>query len=132
MILNKGRGNGRRVLKPETVDLMSRNHIGDLLVTRFTSAIPAFVNDLDLHPDVPKKWGLGWMINEAQTPEGRSAGSLGWVGTANTYYWIDPARDVAGVILMQLLPFADPDCLDVFAAFERSIYATLDARSHAA
>ena len=44
----------------------------------------------------------------------------------------DPARDVAGVILMQLLPFADPDCLDVFAAFERSIYATLDARSHAA
>jgi len=77
---------------------MGRNHIGDLLVTRFTSAIPAFVNDLDLHPDIPKKWGLGWMINEAQTPEGRSAGSLAWVGTANTYYWIDPARDVAGVI----------------------------------
>jgi CubicO group peptidase (beta-lactamase class C family) len=132
MILNKGRGNGLQVLKPETVDLMSRNHIGDLLVTRFTSAIPAFVNDLDLHPDIPKKWGLGFMINEAQTPEGRSAGSLAWVGTANTYYWIDPARDVAGVILMQLLPFADPDCLDIFAAFERSIYATLDARSRAA
>jgi CubicO group peptidase (beta-lactamase class C family) len=132
MILNKGRGNGLQVLKPETVDLMGRNHIGDLLVTRFTSAIPAFVNDLDLYPDIPKKWGLGWMINEAKTPEGRSAGSLAWVGTANTYYWIDPARDVAGVILMQLLPFADPECLDVFAAFERSIYATLDARSHAA
>jgi len=93
---------------------MGRNHIGDLLVTRFTSAIPAFVNDLDLHPDIPKKWGLGWMINEAQTPEGRSAGSLAWVGTPIRTTGSNPARDVAGVILMQLLPFADPDCLECF------------------
>ena len=42
-----------------------------------------------------------------QDAEGRSAGSLAWAGLANTYYWIDPARDVTGVILMQLLPFAD-------------------------
>jgi CubicO group peptidase (beta-lactamase class C family) len=132
MILNKGRGNGRQLLKPETVDLMGRNHIGDLLVPRFTSAVPALSNDLDLYPDMPKKWGLGFLINTVRSPEGRSAGSLAWAGIANGYYWIDPARDVAGVIQMQLVPFADPDCLDVFAAFERSIYATLDARSHAA
>jgi hypothetical protein len=67
------------------------------------------------------------MINTAMTPEGRSAGSLAWAGLANTYFWIDPDRDVAGVILMQLLPFADSHCLEAFAGFERGIYAGLDA-----
>ena len=62
-----------------------------------------------------KKWGLGFLINTAKTPEGRSPGSLAWAGLANTYFWIDPARNVAGVILMQLLPFADAKCLEAFA-----------------
>ena len=53
--------------------------------------------------------------------------SLAWAGLANTYFWIDPARNVAGVILMQLLPFADGLCLEAFAGFERGIYAGLDA-----
>ena len=42
-----------------------------------------------------KKWGLSFMINTAKTPEGRSAGSLAWAGLANTYFWIDPARNVS-------------------------------------
>ena len=66
-----------------------------------------YTNDVDLYPDMVKKWGLSFLINTAKTPEGRSAGSLAWAGLANTYFWIDPARNVAGVILMQLLPFAD-------------------------
>ena len=74
-----------------------------------------------------KKWGLSFMINTAQTLEGRSPGSLAWAGLANTYYWIDPARDVTGVILMQVLPFADGPCLEAFAGFERGVYAGLDA-----
>jgi len=45
---------------------------------------------------------------------------------ANTYFWIDPSRDVAGVILMQLLPFGDGKCLEAFAGFERGVYAGLD------
>jgi CubicO group peptidase (beta-lactamase class C family) len=74
-----------------------------------------------------KKWGLSFMINTGKTPEGRSPGSLAWVGLANTYFWIDPARDVTGVILMQLLPFADKTCLETFAGFESGVYAGLDA-----
>ena len=66
-----------------------------------------YTNDVDLYPDMVKKWGLSFLINTAKTPEGRSAGSLAWAGLANTYFWIDPARNVTGVILMQLLPFAD-------------------------
>jgi methyl acetate hydrolase len=132
MILNKGRGNGNEVLKPETVALMGQNHIGDLNMTRMTSAIPFATNDVDLYPDMAKKWGLSFLINTERTPEGRSPGSLAWAGLANTYYWIDPARDVTGVILMQLLPFADKKCLETFAGFERGVYAGLDAAQQAA
>ena len=64
-----------------------------------------------------------------KTPEGRSPGSLAWAGLANTYFWIDPVRNVSGVILMQLLPFVDQKCLEAFAGFERGIYAGLDAGS---
>jgi CubicO group peptidase (beta-lactamase class C family) len=132
MILNKGRSNGAQVLKPETVATMGQNHIGDLSMGKMTSAVAFATNDVDLYPGMTKKWGLSFLINTAQTPEGRSPGSLAWAGLANTYYWIDPARDVTGVILMQLLPFADGKCLEAFAGFERGVYAGLDAGQKAA
>ena len=132
MILNKGRGNGNQLLKPETVALMGQNHIGDLTMGKMTTAIGWATNDVDLYPDIVKKWGLSFLINTAKTPEGRSAGSLAWAGLANTYFWIDPARNAAGVILMQLLPFADKKCLEAFAGFERGVYAELDAGQKAA
>jgi CubicO group peptidase (beta-lactamase class C family) len=120
------------VLKPETVAMMGQNHIGELNMGKMTTAIGWATNDVDLYPDMVKKWGLSFLINTAKTPEGRSAGSLAWAGLANTYFWIDPASDVAGVILMQLLPFADGKCLEAFAGFERGIYAGLDASQKAA
>jgi CubicO group peptidase (beta-lactamase class C family) len=132
MILNKGRGNGNQLLKPETVEQMGRNNIGDLTMGKMPTALPPYTNDVDLYPDIVKKWGLSFMINTAKTPEGRSAGSLAWAGLANTYFWIDPARNVSGVILMQLLPFADGKALETFAGFERGIYAGLDAGQKAA
>jgi methyl acetate hydrolase len=132
MILGKGRGNGNQVLKPETVALMSQNNIGDLTMGKMTTVAPMYTNDVDLYPDIVKKWGLSFLINTAKTPEGRSAGSLAWAGLANTYFWIDPARNVSGVILMQLLPFADGKCLEAFAGFERGVYAGLDAGQKAA
>ena len=132
MILNRGRGNGNEVLKPETVALMGQNHIGDLTVTKMNSALPDFTNDVDLYPDMAKKWGLSFLINTVKTPEGRSPASLAWAGLANTYFWIDPARDIAGVILMQLLPFADGKCLEAFAGFESGVYAGLDTTQKAA
>jgi CubicO group peptidase (beta-lactamase class C family) len=129
MILNKGKGSGNQVLKPETVAMMGQNHIGELTMTRMTSAVAFATNDVDLYPDMVKKWGLSFLITTEGTPEGRSPGSLAWAGLANTYYWIDPARDVTGVILMQVLPFADGKCLEAFAGFERGVYAGLDAGS---
>jgi CubicO group peptidase (beta-lactamase class C family) len=132
MILNNGRGNGNQVLKPETVAMMGQNHIGELNMTRMTSAVAFATNDIDLYPGMVKKWGLSFVINTAKTPEGRSPGSLAWVGLANTYFWIDPSRDVTGVILMQVLPLADKKCLEAFAGFESGVYAGLDATQQAA
>jgi methyl acetate hydrolase len=127
MILNRGRGNRNEVLRPETVAMMGQNHIGELTMTKLTSAVAFATNDVDLYPDIVKKWGLSFLITTAMTPEGRSPGSLAWGGLANTYFWIDPSRDVTGVILMQVLPFIDPKCMEAFAGFERGVYAGLDS-----
>jgi methyl acetate hydrolase len=132
MILNKGRGNGNQVLKPETVAMMGQNHIGELTIPKMTSAVAFATNDVDLFPGILKKWGLSFLINTAKTPEGRSPGSLAWAGLANTYFWIDPSRDVSGVILMQVLPFVDNKCIEAFTGFERGVYAGLDAAQKAA
>jgi methyl acetate hydrolase len=125
MILNQGRIDGRRLLKPGTVQQMRENQMGATNVRLLKTAIPAYSNDVEFFPGMVKKWGLGFMINTEQVPGGRSAGSLTWAGLGNTYFWIDPARNIAGVIMMQLVPFADGKALDVYAKFERAVYASL-------
>jgi CubicO group peptidase (beta-lactamase class C family) len=54
---------------------------------------------------------------------GRSSGSLACAGLGNTYFWIDPGKGVAGVVLMQLLPFAYQKALDLLDGFETAVYA---------
>jgi CubicO group peptidase (beta-lactamase class C family) len=132
IILNKGTLEGNRVLKPETVAMMAKNHIGELNMGKMPAAIPQVTNDVDLYPDQDKKWGLSFMINTQRTAEGRSAGSLAWAGLANTYYWIDPTRNVGGMILTQLFPFADKTVLGLFSEFERAVYEALDGMKRAA
>ena len=128
MFLHAGRsGSGTQVLRPETVAEMSKNQMGDLNVTAIKSADPASSRDAEFFPGMVKKWSTAFMINTADAPTGRSAGSLAWAGLGNTYFWIDPKRRVAGVILMQLLPFGDPDALDAFSQFERATYEALQS-----
>jgi methyl acetate hydrolase len=123
MILHGGTWNGAQVLKPETVALMSRNHIGETKIRTLTSTSPAVSHDLDMTGGEPAHWGLSWQINPRAGPNGRSAGSLAWAGVANCYYWADPDARVAGVLLTQLMPFEDPHALALFADFERAVYA---------
>ena len=125
MFLHEGRHNGAQVLEPETVRLMVRNHIGDLDVRLLETAMPPYSNDAEFFPGMIKKWGLGFMISAESVPGGRTAGSLAWAGLGNTYFWIDPGEGVAGVILTQLIPFADPKVLELFAQFETAVYAAL-------
>ncbi len=126
MFLNDGRpADGAQVLKPETVQLMAENAIGELNVRLLQTAMPASSNDAEFFPGMVKKWGLGFMITTEAVPGGRAAGSLAWAGLGNTYFWIDPRNSVAGVILMQLLPFADTKALALFDRFEKAVYAAL-------
>jgi CubicO group peptidase (beta-lactamase class C family) len=127
MLLNQGRFNGAQLLRPETVALMGRNQIGDINAGILKTAMPQRSNDVDFFPGIPCKWGLGYMINTEPGPNGRSAGSLTWAGLYNTYYWIDPQKRVAGVILTQILPFADHKAVKLYGEFESAVYDALKA-----
>jgi methyl acetate hydrolase len=125
LILNDGRVNGRAVIKPETIRLMTTNAIGDLTVQPLKTVVPHLSHDAEFFPGMRKKWSTGFMISTDFVPGGRSAGSLAWAGLGNTYFWIDPVKGIAGVILMQLLPFADPKALALLDEFEKTVYASL-------
>ena len=88
------------------------------------TSIHPFSNDASFYPGMPLKWGLSFLINTEDTPEGRSAGSLAWAGLANSYYWIDPVKNVTGVMATQLFPFADVEALALFQEFETAVYAS--------
>jgi CubicO group peptidase (beta-lactamase class C family) len=122
MVLNGGALDGTRVLKPETVALMMQNHIGALNVQPLKTVHPELSNDADFFPGMTKKWGLTWLINTEDVPDRRSAGSLAWAGLFNTYYWLDPRRQIAGVLLTQILPFADATVLRLLDDFETAVY----------
>jgi len=124
-ILNRGAANGQRILKPQTVDLMSTNQMGDCRVCALETAMPPLSNDAEFFPGMPKTWGLSFMINTEQAPTGRSAGSLAWAGLANSYFWIDPAKGVGGAYATQILPFVDKKSLPLFFEFERAVYESL-------
>ena len=120
-IMHGGILNGVRVLRPETVAAMSRNNMGDLVCNPMKTAIPRATNDVDFVDGM--KWGLSFLINPEPMPGGRSAGSLAWAGLANSYYWIDPVRKLAGVYATQVLPFYDAKAVAAFTAFESAVYA---------
>ena len=122
MLLNRGQFGTRRILNPETVDLMWRNHIGDIEVTRMETLDPITTHDFEVYPGARKRWGLGAMITLDPGPNGRSAGSQAWGGIANSYFWLDPVKRITGLMITQILPFGDPIALDLMGEFERGVY----------
>ncbi|HLZ06024.1 MAG TPA: serine hydrolase domain-containing protein [Bradyrhizobium sp.] len=126
-LLNGGSLRGTTLLKPETVALMSENQIGDLEAGIMKTTNPALSSDVDFFPHVRKRWSFGHMMTLDPVAGGRKAGSLTWAGLLNTYYWIDPASGIAGVIMMQVLPFADAPALKLYRAFERGVYHAIKA-----
>ena len=126
-LMQGGAIDGVRVLRPETVALMGENQIGDIRVGVLRTTQPDLSNDVDLFHDITCKWGFGHLINMDAIPNARSAGSLTWGGLFNTYYWIDPAKRIAGVFMTQVLPFADVRALRIYRQFERGIYLVMKA-----
>ena len=127
MLLNGGSGNGVRLLKSETVAEMNKNHTGNIPAGIMKTQNPGLSNDVDLFPGAQIRWGLGYMLNMQPGPNGRSAGTVSWGGIYNTYYWLDPSKRVTGLIMTQILPFADTRALKVYGQFERGVYEALKA-----
>ena len=122
MFLNGGELDGARILSAQSVTAMGQNHIGTVGVPALKSAMPERSEDFSFIADGRDKWGLGFLITADAAAEKRSAGSLSWGGINNTYYWLDPARGITGVIMMQFLPFADHRALAAYDTFERGVY----------
>ena len=126
MLLNGGTLEGARVLKAGTVALMGHNHIGAVSVPALKSALPRSA-DFTFVADGRDKFGLGYLITVDQAQGKRSPGSLSWGGINNTFFWIDPTRGIAGVIMMQFLPFVDAGAMAVHDVFERGAYQLVNA-----
>ena len=124
MMLAGGTLDGVRILAPETVAQMGRNHLdAGVAVQTMVSSNPAQSLDADFFPEQTQLWGLGFLLNTVPTASGRSPGGMCWAGLANLYFFIDPARGLAGMVSTQTLPFADPRILDVLWRFESALYA---------
>ena len=124
-ILNGGALDGNRILSPTTVELMGRNHIGDISIGEIFTAMPQLSNDCHLHPGIDLKWGLSFILNVQATPEGRAPGTMAWAGLPNAYYWIDRKSGVTVVIATQIMPFWDAPVRTMCDTFERLVYQHL-------
>jgi CubicO group peptidase (beta-lactamase class C family) len=124
MFLRNGQGAGDvRILRAETVDLMTKNHVGEMSAGKLKSMTPATSSDMDVHPGHTDGFGYGFLINAEDYDGGRSAGSLAWAGIDNTFFWIDPHRHLCALIMMQFLPFCDAEAVAVLRDFEHAIYS---------
>ncbi|WCL54978.1 serine hydrolase domain-containing protein [Gimibacter soli] len=83
MMLNGGELDGVRILKPETVALMTENHL--------PPSIPSI-------SDVGQQVGFG--IDFAV-----KGGEFYWSGMANTFFWVDRDHDVVAIVLTNYVPF---------------------------
>jgi len=91
-LLNGGALNGKRVLSPKSVELMTTNHIGDLLGTA-------------------EGFGLGFSVVRDLGARGQlgSVGEFGWGGAYHSTYWVDPQEELVVVYLTQVIPASGLD-----------------------
>ncbi|GEL18978.1 serine hydrolase domain-containing protein [Pseudonocardia asaccharolytica] len=123
MLLGDGTVEGTQILRPETVDAAFTSQIGDLeFPPALPTADPTATCDFNLGPGF--KWGYGLLLTTRDIPGMRRAGSGAWAGLCNTHFWVDRTTGITGAIYSQFLPFAAPESLDMYADFEKALYAS--------
>lgn len=92
MLLNKGELDGKRILKEETVDLMTQDHLKELL-------------ELDIPWYLPGKgYGFGLGVAVRKEKEAGMRGTVGdywWDGLFGPSFWVDPKKDLIGIVMIQ-------------------------------
>jgi methyl acetate hydrolase len=123
MILRGGELDSARILSEASVVEMARNQVAPLRAGYMGTAMPELAQPFDTFPDQHTDWGLGFLINPETGPNGRAPGSLAWAGIFNSYFWIDRASGISGVMMSQLSPFGDAGALAFLGALERAAYS---------
>jgi CubicO group peptidase (beta-lactamase class C family) len=89
MLLNGGTLDGRRYLKPETVALMTRDHLG-----------PGVARDNLYFPGPRTGFGLGFAVRTSATPP-FATGEYRWSGAGGTFFLVDPQDDMFVIVMVQ-------------------------------
>ena len=103
MMLNKGAldgaSNGERLLGRKTVELMTCNHLGGDMASM---GMPRFSESK--YDGVGFGLGFSVMLDPAKAEMLGTPGEYAWGGAASTAFWVDPAEEMAVVLLTQLTP----------------------------
>ena len=118
-----GRLGEQRILSAATVEMMGSNQISPLTLRPMTSTIPQLFSVGAMMPGGLDTFGFGFALNSKPTSAGRSANTMSWAGIYNTFFWIDREKQVAAVLLTQLLPFLDSGATKLLEDFDRAVYA---------
>ena len=124
-LLRGGELDGERILRSETVDEAFTNQIGDLeFPSVIETADPPITDALRAGPGW--KWGYGLLLNTADVPGGRRAGTGAWAGLFNTHFFVDRTTGVAASIYTNSLPFiTENEAWKLYGDFEQALYASL-------
>jgi CubicO group peptidase (beta-lactamase class C family) len=87
MMLRKGTLSGARILSPAAVEAMTRSWTGEMKA--------------GYAPGVGQGFGYEVVREALGTYRYTSIGSFEKAGAFRTYYWVDPAKDLVGIIMMQ-------------------------------
>jgi methyl acetate hydrolase len=128
LFLNGGRRGATRLIGEESIRMMGVNQIGPLVVRRLETADPAIARPFPPGAGTDH-FGFGFQIANEPAPAGmRGAGSMSWAGIFNTFFWIDPVKRIAAVVMMQLLPANDEKVVALLREFETMLYASIGAQ----
>ena len=124
MLLNGGVLGSTRILSEKSAKAMFENNMGKVVVQPQQSA------NLLLSKNFPDgagkdRWGLGFQLAAERTANRRCPGSGTWGGIFNTHFFIDPAKQIGVIVMMQTLPFYDESSMKVYAGVEEAVYKNL-------
>jgi len=125
VFLNGGRAGMTPLVKDATIKLMTSNQIGRVFVVEQPSVNAALAKPFPFGGG-KDKFGFGFQIEMSPARPGlRSVGSYSWGGINNTHFWIDPQKQIAAAVLMQVRPYYDDAAINVLRGVERLVYQNL-------
>ena len=90
---------GARILESETLKLMTRNHLPEMVQSA------GHASDASVWANNSFGYGLGFsvVIDDASWQPESNIGSYFWGGAAGTIFWVDPEADLVALGLIQLM-----------------------------